>query len=181
MQSTSTSSPKNACSVLHLRSWLLKKIQNAIKTWILLSFTSLCNFIIVSSINFERILILASAGSPPLLLSQLFRSSVSASQHPTTDAARKKTGGGRTGGGEGPGVTPSMEATPQRSASFPGGLQQLTVPKVLPKYTYLKRNTDTNIIKNKVVPGITEVYPNSDQILGMQAHCHLPGRRWLGQ
>lgn len=121
MQSTSTSSQKNACSVLHLRSWLLKKIQNAIKTWILLSFTSLCNFIIVSSINFERILILASAGSPPLLLSQLFRSSVSASQHPTTDAARKKRGEAERGLERGQGGTPSTEAPPQRSHFFPRG------------------------------------------------------------
>lgn len=63
---------KNAWSVLHLRSWLLKTIQNTIKTWILLTFTSLCNFVIVSSINFERTLIVASAGSPPPLLSQAF-------------------------------------------------------------------------------------------------------------
>lgn len=93
---------KNARSVLHLRSWLLKQIQNAIKTWILLSFTSLCNFIIISSINSERILRLASAGFPPLLLSQLFQSPVPASQHPTTEAARKRRGAGRMGGGERP-------------------------------------------------------------------------------
>lgn len=109
---------KNAQSVLHLRSWLLKKIQNAIKTWILLSFTSLCNFIIVSSINFERIVILASAGSPPPLLSQLFRSPVPASHHPTTDAVRKRRGGSKHGVEGGQQGIPGMGATPRRSHFF---------------------------------------------------------------
>lgn len=147
MQSTSTSSQKNARSVLHLRSWLLKKVQNAIKTWILLSFTSLCNFIIISSISFERILILASAGSPPLLLSQLFQSPVPASQHPTTDAVRKRRKGGITGVGgwrEASGTHPARGPPCRGAASLPGELQQLTVPKDLPKHAPLKRNTHTN-------------------------------------
>lgn len=178
MQSTSTSSQKNACSVLHLRSWLLKKIQNAIKTWVLLSFTSLCNFIIVSSINFERILILASAGSPPLLLSQLFRSSVSASQHPTTDAARKKRGGGRTGVGEGPGGHTQHRGPPTEEPLLSqGSYSNLQCPKICPNTLTSKETQTQKLQRTRLCQGLTEVYPNSDQILGMQAHCHLPGRR----
>lgn len=112
---------KNTRSVLHLRSWLPTKIQNAIKTQILLSFTSLCNFIIVSSINFERILILASAGSPPPLLSQPFQSPDPASQHPTTDAVRKRRGGGKPAVERCQQGTTSKGTRAQRSLFFPGG------------------------------------------------------------
>lgn len=80
---------------MHLRSWLLKKSRMQLKHGFLLSFTSLCNFIIVSSINSERILILASAGSPPLLLSQLSQSPVRAFQHPTNHRRSEEEERGR--------------------------------------------------------------------------------------
>lgn len=123
---------KNAWSVLHLRNWLLKTIQNTIKTWILLTFTSLCNFVIVSSINFERTLIVASAGSPPPLLSQLFPSPVPASQHLTTDAVRKRRA-----------VRQTRDREASRAHLIRGHpteeLRQLTVPEGLPKHAYFKR------------------------------------------
>lgn len=129
---------KMARSVLHLRGWLLRKIQNAIKTRLPLSFTSLCNFIIVSSISFERILILASAGSPTPLLSQLFWSPVPASQHPNTHTVRKR-GGGKPKVKRGQWGTPSMGATPQRSCFFPRGAMETYGSEDLPKHACFNR------------------------------------------
>lgn len=158
---------KNARSVLPLRSWLLKKIQNAIKTWILLSFTSLCNFIIVSSINFERILILASAGSPPLLLSQLFRGPVPASQHPTTGAVRKRRGGGRRGGGERPAGHTRHRGHPiQELHLSPGSYGSLRCLKICPNTLPSEDKHTQKLQRTRLCQGLTEA--NAQALLQTQ-------------
>lgn len=175
-------SHKNAWSVLHLRIWLLKTIQNTIKTWILLTFISLCNFVIVSSINFERTLIVASAGSPPPLLSQLFPSPVPVSQHLTTDTVRKRRGGRQTRGGVKLAEHIEHGGPPHRgAASFQGELWQLRVPEGLPKHAYFKRKPHTQNRENKILSGIkwrlTKLRPDPSP----QGHHHPPGWRCLSQ
>lgn len=98
LQSTSTTSQKENKKLdlpCTLEAGCWKKSRMQLKHGFLLSFTSLCNFIIVSSINSERILILASAGSPPLLLSQLSQSPVRAFQHPTNHRRSEEEESGR--------------------------------------------------------------------------------------
>lgn len=124
---------------------------------------------------------MASAGSPPPLLSQLFPSPVpcpSASDYRFCEEEEKREA--NQGWREASRAHLTWGPPHRGAASFPGELWQLTVPEGLPKHAYFQRKPHTQN-RTRFYQGLSEAYPSSDQIQGTQAHHHLPGRRCLGQ
>lgn len=182
LQSTSTTSQKENKKLdlpCTLEAGCWKKSRMQLKHGFLLSFTSLCNFIIVSSINSERILILASAGSPPLLLSQLSQSPVRAFQHPTNQALWGR--GEREAELEVEGCQQGTSSTGphhRATAYIPVELWWLTVPKFA-----LSRKKTCKLPRTRLRQRSPEA--NAWLLLTLNQITHargcLPGWTWPGQ